>query len=71
MADDQRPHSPDLEVARDTDGRGSENQRSDLPRDPNEEAVTDAFNAGGDPGDGPDAVDLQDLSGASRREPGH
>lgn len=67
-------------VARDTDGRGSENQRTDVPRDPNEEAVTDAFNAAagnrddapasGVSRDGPDAIDLEDMSGATRREPG-
>lgn len=63
-------------VARDTDGRGSENQRADLPPDPDVEAVTQAFEGRGDtnpPGvsrDGPDAIDLDDMSGASRREPG-
>ena len=49
-------------VARDTDGRGSANA-GEGPADPNTEAVTQAF-------EGPDAVDLQDMSGASRREPG-
>ena len=76
-------------VARDTDGRGSENQRTDVPRDPNVDAVTESFeaegrgnagrgNAGRDDTppsgisrDGPDAIDLQDMSGATRREPGH
>ena len=71
----------DENVARDTDGRGSENQRDDLPRDPNVEAVTDAFNAAGRDRDaapasgisrdGPDAIDLEDMSGATRRDPGH
>ncbi len=70
-------------VARDTDGRGSAN---DEPvRDPNVEAVTAAFEgqgvrsggashddmpASGLSQDGPDAIDLDDFSGGSRREPG-
>jgi hypothetical protein len=75
-------------VGRDTDGRGSANQGG-RPRDPNVEAVTDAFEGrgneeGSDAGSGgagggaergragrvPDAIDLQDMNGASRREPG-
>jgi len=65
-------------VARDTDGRGSANQAAGRG-DPNVEAVTDAFEGRGDerggdvPGHqvgGPDAIDLQDMNGASRREPG-
>lgn len=65
-------------VARDTDGRGSENRAGDRPVDPNVEAVTQAFEgagrddapASGTSRDGPDAIDLEDMSGASRREPG-
>lgn len=72
-------------VQRDTDGRGSENRSTDVPADPNVEAVTGAFegrgasDAGSSPDDmpasglsqdGPDAVDLEDFSGGSRREPG-
>ncbi len=76
-------------VARDTDGRGSENQDPDRRMDPNTEAVTGAFEGAGSGGqgsgqgggrddmpaagisrDGPDTIDLQDFSGASRREPG-
>ena len=75
-------------VARDTDGRGSENQGRDVQMDPDTEAVTQAFEGAGSGGagsgsagrddapasgisrDGPDAIDLQDMSGASRREPG-
>ena len=76
MADS--PSDPQSNVARDTDGRGSENQRADVPRDPNEQAVTEAFEgagqndapASGISRDGPDTIDLQDFSGASRREPG-
>lgn len=67
-------------VARDTDGRGSQNQGGAGP-DPNTEAVTQAFGGAGaqDAGDapasgisrdGPDAIDLEDFSGGSRREPG-
>ena len=83
--DKDAPQSPEGgNVARDTDGRGSENQHTDAPRDPNVEAVTDAFNASaaesgerddapasGVSRDGPDAIDLEDMSGATRREPGH
>jgi hypothetical protein len=69
-------------VARDTDGRGSANvaHGADTPRAPDEQAVNDAFEgrgAGQDAGEagarlggGPDAIDLQDMDGASRREPG-
>ena len=72
-------------VARDTDGRGSENRSTDEPTDPNVEAVTEAFEgrgassgrggsddmpASGISRDGPDAIDLDDFSGGSRREPG-
>lgn len=63
-------------VARDTDGRGSENQDARRRMDPNTEAVTQAFEAGGDTNasgvsrDGPDAIDLEAMSGATRREPG-
>jgi hypothetical protein len=78
MADDQtRPtDAPATNVARDTDGRGSENQGGDRPLDPNVEAVTQAFEGTGDTNpsgvsrDGPDAIDLEDMSGATRREPG-
>lgn len=59
-SDDQSSSQPN--AARDTDGRGSANQ-SDGPADPNVEAVTEAF-------EGPDAIDLEDMSGGSRREPG-
>jgi hypothetical protein len=45
MADS--PSDPQPNVARDTDGRGSENQRADVPRDPNEQAVTEAFEGAG------------------------
>jgi hypothetical protein len=60
-------------VARDTDGRGSANQSSSAgtPRGPDEQAVNDAFEGRGAQGGGaPDAIDLQDMNGASRREPG-
>ncbi len=65
-------------VERDTDGRGSENRSTDQPMDPNVEAVTEAFEGRGASGqpsaaddlDGLDAVDLEDMSGGSRREPG-
>ncbi len=69
-------------VARDTDGRGSANDAAGLgtPRGPDEQAVNDAFEARGTQGGGdarfgderfgPDAIDLQDMKGASRREPG-
>lgn len=71
-------------VARDTDGRGSANDSSDAPADPDVEAVTNAFEgqgastsassddmpASGLSQDGPDAIDLDDFSGGSRREPG-
>jgi hypothetical protein len=78
MAADPSQPDPQSNVARDTDGRGSENQRADLPRDPDEQAVTEAFEGAGRgdaPGSGvsrgrPDAIDLEDMSGASRREPG-
>lgn len=78
MAADPSQPDPQSNVARDTDGRGSENQRADLPRDPNEQAVTEAFEgagrgeapASGISRDGPEAVDLEDMSGGSRREPG-
>jgi hypothetical protein len=71
-------------AARDTDGRGAANA-GERPADPNTEAVTEAFEGrGGGTGDlanadtpasgisrdGPDAVDLDDFSGGSRREPG-
>lgn len=70
-------------AARDTDGRGASNA-GEGPVDPNVEAVTEAFEGHGASGggskddmpasgisqDGPDAVDLEDFSGASRREPG-
>ena len=70
-------------TARDTDGRGSAND--ERVADPNVEAVTAAFEgrgaadressnddvpASGISRDGPDTVDLEDFSGASRREPG-
>ncbi|GJG85280.1 hypothetical protein tb265_04610 [Gemmatimonadetes bacterium T265] len=66
-------------VERDTDGRGSANDTTDAPADPNVEAVTGAFEGrgasddvpeGGISRDGPDAVDLEDFSGGTRREPG-
>ena len=72
-------------VARDTDGRGSENLDPTRRMDPNTEAVTQAFEGAGGAGqgggrddapasgisrDGPDTIDLQDFSGGSRREPG-
>jgi hypothetical protein len=81
MADDRNDQTDRDEpnVARDTDGRGAANQTG-RDADPNTEAVTDAFegrgneepgNAGpGNAGLGPDAIDLQDMNGASRREPG-
>lgn len=70
-------------AARDTDGRGSANE-GEGPADPNVEAVTEAFEgrgasndasnddmpASGISRDGPDAIDLDDFSGGSRREPG-
>ena len=61
-------------VGRDTDGRGAANQPG-RGMDPNTEAVTDAFGGRGNEergqtGRGPDAIDLQDMNGASRREPG-
>ena len=55
-------------------------QSSDAPVDPNVEAVTGAFEgqgtssddipASGLSRDGADAIDLEDFSGGSRREPG-
>ena len=69
-------------VGRDTDGRGSANQASgaSTPRGPDEQAVNDAFEGRGSGGGsggsagghdlGPDAIDLQDMNGGSRREPG-
>ena len=61
-------------VARDTDGRGSANWMDRAP-DPDVEAVTDAAEGQGgrDRGHeagGPDAIDLADMNGATRREPG-
>ena len=71
-------------VGRDTDGRGSANLSSGAgasPRRPDEEAVNEAFEGrGAERSDEPqsggssprelDAIDLQDMNGASRREPG-
>ena len=67
-------------AARDTDGRGSANQSAGAARGPDEQAVNDAFEGrgsedrggrtGGGPDLGPDTIDLQDMNGASRREPG-
>ena len=82
QSNDQRAPRPDASstVARDTDGRGSVNASTDAPADPNVEAVTDAFEgqgasnddmpASGLSRDGADAIDLDDFSGGSRREPG-
>ena len=76
MPDDRNDQTDRSEpnVARDTDGRGAANQAG-RDVDPNTEAVTDAFEGrgneeGGSAGLGPDAIDLQDMNGASRREPG-
>jgi hypothetical protein len=59
-------------VGRDTDGRGSANQPPSVstPRGPDEQAVNEAFEGRGRQPRGPDAIDLQDMNGASRREPG-
>ena len=59
-------------VGRDTDGRGSANASpsASTPRGPDEQAVNDAFEGRGAQSGGPDAIDLQDMNGASRREPG-
>ena len=79
QSNDQGANTP-----RDTDGRGSANT-GEGPADPNVEAVTEAFEgrgassdntsnndmpASGISRDGPDAIDLDDFSGGSRREPG-
>ncbi len=55
-------------VGRDTDGRGSAN--AGAARGADEQAVNAAFEGRGGPDRGPDAIDLQDMNGASRREPG-
>ena len=61
-----------VSTPRDADGRGAENARRDVPRDPNEQAVNDAFEGRGaadrESGD-PAGVDLDAGTGGTRRDP--